>query len=96
MTPPFEADYATAVYHQYTIRIAGGKRDAVQQKLTEQGVGTMVYYPVPAHKLPVYESLGYRLPNAEQAAGEVLSLPIWPTISPETQDIVISAVRKAI
>ena len=96
VTPPFEADYATAVYHQYTIRIAGGKRDAVQQKLTEQGVGTMVYYPVPAHKLPVYESLGYRLPNAEQAAGEVLSLPIWPTISPETQDIVISAVRKAI
>ncbi len=95
VTPPPEAPYATHVYHQYTVRIAAGRRDAVQARLTERGIGTMVYYPVPVHQLPVYADRPYDLPNARQAADEVLSLPIWPQIAPSTQDAVIQALRDA-
>ncbi|MFM6005087.1 MAG: DegT/DnrJ/EryC1/StrS family aminotransferase, partial [Sphaerospermopsis kisseleviana] len=43
------------VFHQYTIRVLDGKRDAVQKYLTEQGIGSMIYYPVPQDQLPVYK-----------------------------------------
>jgi len=73
------------VFHQYTVRVFEGRRDEVKRKLAEAGIGTMVYYPVPLHQLPVYASLGYALPETERAAGEVLSLPIWPQINWEIQ-----------
>lgn len=89
-------DYANHVYHQYTIRIVGGQRDAVQSKLAEAGVGTMVYYEKPLNKLPVYLDLDVSMPVSEQLATEVLSLPIWPKISRETQDRVVQALRAAL
>ncbi|HEX3033493.1 MAG TPA: DegT/DnrJ/EryC1/StrS family aminotransferase, partial [Bacillota bacterium] len=82
---PKEAPHVRHVYHQYTIRVQKGLRDQVSQRLNQVGIGTMIYYPVPLHRLPVYQHLGCHLPAAEQAAGEVLSLPIWPLISRETQ-----------
>ncbi|GEA16562.1 aminotransferase [Moorella sp. E308F] len=82
---PYEAPYARHVYHQYTIRVPDGMRDKMKQFLADQAIGTMVYYPVPVHKLPVYAGSNYRLPESEKAAGEVLSLPIWPKILDETQ-----------
>lgn len=82
---PYEAPYARHVYHQYTIRLPGGMRDNVKQFLADQGIGTMVYYPVPVHRLPAYAGYNYSLAEAEKAAGEVLSLPIWPKILEETQ-----------
>lgn len=84
------------IFHQYTVRILGGRRDQVQQRLTELGIGTMVYYPVPLHLLPVYQNLGLCLPESERAAQEVLSLPIWPQMNPETQGLVVEAVQKAL
>ncbi len=84
------------IFHQYTVRILGGRRDRVQQRLTELGIGTMVYYPVPLHQLPVYQNLGLRLPESERAAQEVLSLPIWPQMNPKTQGLVVEAVQKAL
>ncbi|GIV96205.1 MAG: aminotransferase [Herpetosiphonaceae bacterium] len=93
---PSEAPYARHVFHQYTIRILHGRRDQVQQALADAGIGTMVYYPVPVHKLPIYASLGYSLPHAEQAAGEVLSLPIWPQMEPELQRRITKALQKAL
>ncbi len=95
VSPPVTAGH---VFHQYTIRIRGGRRDAVRDRLAAAGVGTMVYYPIPIHRLPVYEEL-YRdvsLPVAEAAAEEVLSLPIWPEIEPATQERVASALREAL
>lgn len=83
------------VYHQYTIRIPGGRRDAVQRKLTDRGIGTMVYYPVPLHRLPVYQYLGLSLPVAEAAADEVLSLPMGPFLRQEQQEEVAAALRAA-
>jgi len=75
---PYEAPYAKHVYHQYTVRITGGRRDDVRQKLAEAGIGTMVYYPIPVHQLPVYGYQAGSFPEAERAAQEALSLPIWP------------------
>jgi len=68
------------IFHQYTIRVLNGRRDLVKDALAERGVQTMVYYPVPLHRLKFYqESHGAsRCPEAERAAREVLSLPIWP------------------
>src|SRR5690606_2594651 len=46
------------VFHQYTVRVLGGRRDAVQEALRQAGVATMVYYPVPQDRLPVFARLG--------------------------------------
>ncbi len=81
---PQDAGYGKHVYHQYTVRVLNGRRDALQQQLAEAGVQTMVYYPVPLNRLPVYQEMNVSLPLAEEAAGEVLSLPLWPKMDEET------------
>lgn len=81
------------VFHQYTVRIPDGWRDAVQQRLGEAGIDTVIYYPVPLHRLPAYVHLGYALPEAEKAAAEVLSLPIWPQMPIWAQERVVKAVH---
>lgn len=70
------------VFHQFTVRVRNGRRDQVQAALEATGVQTMVYYPVPVHRLKLYQEshAGVSCPVAEQAAGEVLSLPIWPEL----------------
>lgn len=94
---PVEADYTKHVYHQYTIRILGGKRDEVQKKLGDVGVGTFVYYPVPLDKLPVYAGMDFgKLPVSDERTGEALSLPIWPKIEPEIQAAVVQRIREAL
>lgn len=94
---PGEAGYTKHVYHQYTIRILGGKRDAVQQALTEQNIGCFVYYPVPVDKLPVYAELpASNCAVSDQRTTEALSLPIWPTISPDVQQRVVEAIKAAL
>ena len=84
------------VFHQYTIRIAGRDRDEVQVGLKEVGIGTMVYYPVPVHQMPLYRELNYHLPLAEKTAGEVLSLPIWPDMEETTQQRVVKAIKQTL
>lgn len=86
------------VYHQYTLRIHGGRRDEVRERLDDAGIGTMVYYPIPCHRLPVYAEAyaDVTLPVAETAADEVLSLPIWPAIEAATQERVAEALAAAL
>lgn len=84
------------VYHQYTLRVLQGKRDQVKGYLAEQGIETAVYYPVPLHKLAIYKHLNYRLPKAEQAAKEVLSLPFGPYLSTEIMETVVAALKRAL
>jgi dTDP-4-amino-4,6-dideoxygalactose transaminase len=88
--------FSHPVYHQYTIRIEGGRRDDVQRALGEAGIGTMIYYPVPVHRLPAYDHPAGSLPRAEAAADEVISLPIWPTIPAPVQERVADAVAAAV
>jgi len=74
------------VFHQYTVQIRGGGRDQLQARLGEAGIDTMIYYPVPLHRLKYYQDshADCSCPVAERLAGEVLSLPIWPEMGDET------------
>ncbi len=91
---PFEDARSKHVYHQYTIRVLDGKRDELQKYLADRGIGTMVYYPVPVHRLPIYKEGAPVLPVAENFSGEVLSLPIWPNIGEDVQGEVAEAIRE--
>lgn len=89
-TPYVEA-HNYHIYHQYTIRT--NRRDELQAYLKEHGISTMVYYPLPLHLQPVFSGLGYKkgdLPHAEQAGEEVVSLPMFPEITAEQQEYVVS------
>lgn len=82
------------IFHQYTLRVE--RRDALQAHLKAQGIGSAVYYPVPLHLQPCFAHLGYapgRLPVAEQAAREVLSLPVYPELATAQRDFVIETIR---
>jgi dTDP-4-amino-4,6-dideoxygalactose transaminase len=85
------------VYHVFAVR--SPQRDALRDALEEQGVQTGIHYPVPVHLQPGYAELGYQagdFPVAEQAATEVLSLPIYPELTVEQRDQVIAAVAIAV
>ena len=91
-----------SVWNQYTIRIKEQEedkeplRDRLRQQLAEVGVISMIYYPLPLHLQPVYDNLGYQkgqLPVSEQAACEVLSLPMFPGISGEEQEQVAYSLK---
>lgn len=88
---PFRADYSTHVFHQYTLQIAGGERDDLQQCLKERGIPSMVYYPVPMHKQDAFYGLarnGSSLYVSEQLTRSVLSLPIHTEMTDKEIDYV--------
>ena len=84
------------VFHQYTIRVLNGKRDELQAKLAEQGIGTMIYYPVPQDQLPVYQGQYGVSAVSRQYAEEVLSLPIWPEVSQVLLSTVVDSIRRSL
>ncbi len=95
LTTPYVAPENESIFNQYTVRVAGGKRDALQAHLKEKGIGSSIYYPLPLHLQPCFAYLGYRegqCPESERAAKEVLSLPIFPELSRQQLDEVVSAV----
>lgn len=83
----------------YTVRVVGeGRRDALARHLLERGVETSIYYPLPLYRQPALLSLDYGLPvgaleNTERACREVLSLPIYPGLTPEQVQHVIESAR---
>ena len=82
------------IFHQYTLRVE--RRDELQAHLKSRGVGSAVYYPVPLHLQNCFRHLGYRrgrLPEAERAAAEVISLPIYPELAPEQIGYVVDTIR---
>lgn len=80
-TPMVHAGYRH-VFHQYTIRVPRD-RDAFAKALNDRGIGTGIHYPMPIHRQPYYQDLGFdmTLPVAEEAARQVLSLPVHPALS---------------
>ena len=76
----------------YELRVGNGRRGDLRVHLTRQGIGTGVYYPVPLHRQRAFAT-GQRLREVELASGEVLSLPIFPEMTDEQQQIVIDEVR---
>lgn len=76
---PVVATNATHVYHIYMVRTK--HREALQNYLTENGIGTLIHYPVPPHLQKAYQHLGFKkgdIPLAEEIADTCLSLPLWP------------------
>jgi dTDP-4-amino-4,6-dideoxygalactose transaminase len=80
------------VFHQYTIRVARGRREQLAQSLSDQGIGTMIYYPIPQDKLPVYNGQYESLSVSELLSSEVISLPIWPELDEAIQKRIALAV----
>ena len=85
------------VWHLYAIRVP--RRDHVLRCLNDEGISAAIHYPVPVHLQPAFRHLGYGpgdFPVAEAAAGQLLSLPLYPQITPEQQARVADAVRRAL
>ena len=90
------ADRLSGSEELYRAARSGSLRDRVRQQLQQAGVMSMVYYPVPLHLQPVYRHLGYQagqLPIAEQAAQEVLSLPMFPGLTAAEQQQVAYSLK---
>jgi dTDP-4-amino-4,6-dideoxygalactose transaminase len=91
---PFIEPANECIFNQYTIRVP--RRDALREHLTARQIGHAVYYPLPLHLQRCFGYLGYRegaCPEAERAAREVVSLPVYPELTRAQQDEVIGAVR---
>lgn len=86
--------HATHVYHVYIIRTP--KRDALKDHLQQQGIGTLIHYPVPPHMQKAYAELGYKqgdFPIAEEIADTCLSLPLFPGMRYEQVEYVAQNIR---
>jgi perosamine synthetase len=93
VTPSMPTD-VTHVYHQYTIRVA--RRDEFVARLRDRGVGTGIYYPIPAHRQQALSAFGYgqlHLPVTERLTDQVLSIPVHPSLTDDEVTTVISAVN---
>jgi dTDP-4-amino-4,6-dideoxygalactose transaminase len=93
VTPPVTDPANEHIFHQYTLRAP--RRDELLAHLKANGIGCAVYYPVGLHLQPCFAHLGYRpgsLPATEQAMREVISLPVFPELTPAQQDAVIAQV----
>jgi dTDP-4-amino-4,6-dideoxygalactose transaminase len=87
--------YLRHVYHQYVIRTK--HRDELQEYLSNKGIGTAIYYPLPLHLQECYKDLGYRegdLPEAEKASKEVIALPMWPELTNEEVNYIVESIRE--
>jgi dTDP-4-amino-4,6-dideoxygalactose transaminase len=92
---PERMPYTTHIYHLYVVRCR--RRDALQAFLAERGIETGIHYPIPIHLQEAYADLGYQrgqFPIAEQLAGEILSMPMFPELREEQIERVARAIRE--
>src|SRR5271157_139656 len=94
VTLPAEPSWARAVYHLYVVRIQD--RHGLQESLKTAGIGTGIHYPIPLHLQKAYSTLGYHqgdFPVTERVAAEILSLPMYPQLTPADQETVVERVK---
>jgi len=94
---PSEPSWSRGVYHLFVVRVQ--QRDKIQQYLKERGIGTGIHYPIPLHLQKAYRRLGYQkgsLPVAEQLADEILSLPMFPTLTLGNQEYVLESLMECL
>lgn len=94
---PARRPNSTHVYHQYTLRMPGD-RDRAVELLAERGVQARVYYPLCIHQQPLYVELGYRdvLPHSEAATHQVISIPVYPSLTEAERTQVAQAVNEVL
>lgn len=93
---PRRMSWSTHIFHQYTLRVLDGRRDALRAYLAERSIPAMVYYPKPLHLQPAYYHPDYpegSFPNAERLAREVISLPMHPFLAEDQVAYIAGAVR---
>lgn len=100
LTLPIEPKGCRSSWYLYTVRIRNGDakdRDRIVEMLKKKGVGAAVYYHTPIHQMPCYRQFGeYHLPNTEEIAHQVLSLPIHPGLTAGERDYVADSLKKAL
>ncbi len=84
------------VYHQYVVRIKKGDRNSLKSFLSDKGIRTSIYYPLPLHKQECFAdfSQNYTLPIAEEASREVLALPIFPELKDDEVEYVVKTIKE--
>lgn len=94
---PVRVQNSTHVFHQYTIKIKNGQRNALQEYMKSAGIPTMIYYPLPVHLQKAYLHYGYNkgdFPVSEQLCEDVISLPIHTEMDPAEQQFIIETALK--
>jgi dTDP-4-amino-4,6-dideoxygalactose transaminase len=94
MRPLVQRPYGKHSFNQFVVRITNGHRDALMRHLSQHGIGTEIYYPLPLHLQPCFREFGYRrgdFPVSEQLSQEVLALPMYPELTYPQQKIVIQS-----
>jgi UDP-2-acetamido-2-deoxy-ribo-hexuluronate aminotransferase len=89
----------TSVWAQYTIRVQGGRRDALAAELKAERIPTAIYYPIPLHRQQAYKQYPVGkggVAVSDRLADEVISLPMHAYLDPPTQDRIIDATRRAL
>ena len=99
VTMPDHLPDTQCAYHLFPILVGGGKRDALHDYLAENGVGTVIHYPIAPHKQECYAKESWNVPQlslpiTEKIADEELSLPIGPAITMEEVEIIVNMVNK--
>jgi dTDP-4-amino-4,6-dideoxygalactose transaminase len=92
---PVQDKNAFHVWNQYAIRVGKGRRDALRDHLSELGIGTEIYYPVPIHRQQCYNDLSLNrhvLPETDRACAEVLNLPMFPSLRADEQSRVVEGI----
>ena len=95
VTLPYHDPNAFHVWNQYSIRVAGGRRDALRAYMAEQNVGSEIYYPLPVHQQECYRYLNcenIELPETKSATEEILNLPMFPSLTESEQQRVVETI----
>jgi UDP-2-acetamido-2-deoxy-ribo-hexuluronate aminotransferase len=98
---PHRVDFGRHVFHQYTLKVKAGRetRDQIKAGLTELGIPSMIYYPVPCHLQDAYVHYGYKpgdLPISEELCGEVISLPMHSELDETQQAYIVENLKNQI
>jgi dTDP-4-amino-4,6-dideoxygalactose transaminase len=95
ITTPVVAAYSTHVFHQYTLKLEGADRNGLVAFLAEQGIPSMIYYPVPVHRQKMFATMGganFQLPVTDWLTDRVVSLPIHTELTHAQQDLITGKV----